>query len=296
MVTRRKRRRGYKQYEARLIQLLRRRFKKANLKVDDHLKVGKLPLEIDLIVNRKSKEQSKTSSTLPQLFTYFRRYNVLELKTEQTSLAPGDLLKLQAYVWLYMEKHEIYSASEVTATVIAHHLTPTVMAVLPVLGYKRIRKGIFRRQYSAFATYLISIEDLPDERVPEELKVFPNPQRRRQVFLSCVGKKAKQPIMDALTDLFESEVFRLMALYNYPQSKVKKFVKALGREKVAAALSKEDHLAALSEKDLIVALRGKERILKALLADLKPEQRQKLLAQNSRNGASRRQNGKSRSN
>jgi hypothetical protein len=43
----RKRRRGYKQYEARLIQLLRRRFKKANLKVDDHLKVGKLPLEIE---------------------------------------------------------------------------------------------------------------------------------------------------------------------------------------------------------------------------------------------------------
>jgi len=111
--------------------------------------------------------------------------------------------------------------------------------------------------------------------------------------------------MDALTDLFESEVFRLMALYNYPQSKVKKFVKALGKEKVAAALSKEDHMAALSKKDLIAALnekdiiaaiRGKERILKTLLADLTPEQRKKLLEQRSRNGASKRQNGKSRSN
>jgi len=103
MVTRRKRRRSYKQYEARLIQLLRRRFKKANLKVDDHLKVGKLPLEIDLLVSHKSKKKLKNVASVPQLFEYFRRYNVLELKTEQTSLVPGDLLKLQAYAWLYIE-------------------------------------------------------------------------------------------------------------------------------------------------------------------------------------------------
>ena len=198
---------------------------------------------------------------------------------------PGDLLKLQAYVWLYMQKHEIYGVAEITATIIAHHLTPAISAVLPALGYRSIRKGIFRCKYSAFATYLISIEDLPDERIPEELKVFSNPNRRKQVFLSCVGKKAKQPLMDALTDLFESEVLKLMALYNYPQSKVKKFVQALGKEKVAAALS---------EKDIIAAVRGKEHIIKALLADLKPEQRQKLLLQSSRNGAAKRQNGKSK--
>ena len=287
-----KRRRGYKQYEARLIQLLRWLFKKANLKVDDHLKIGKLPLEIDLIVKRKTQKEIKIS--LPRLFAYFRRYNVLELKTEHMPLKPGDLLKLQAYAWLYMEKHEIYSASEVTATVIAHHLTPGVMAVLPVLGYKHISKGVFRRQYSAFATHLISIEDLPDENVPEELKVFSNPQRRRQVFLSCLGKKEKQAIMDALSDLYESEVSKLMGFYDAKPSTVRKYVMAIGKEKVAAALSKEDHLAALNKKDIIAALGGKERLLKALVADLSPVQRQKLLLQSSRNGASKRQNGKSK--
>jgi len=100
--------------------------------------------------------------------------------------------------------------------------------------------------------------------------------------------------MDALNDLFESEVFKLMALYNYPQAKVKKFVQALGKEKVAAALSTDDLLAALSEKDRIAALRGKQRIVEALLADLKPEQRQKLLLRSSRHGASKRQNGKAK--
>jgi hypothetical protein len=314
MVTHRKRRRGYKQYEARLIQLLRWRFQKAALKADDHLKVGKLPLEIDLIVSRKLRNKAKPSSPLPRLFKYFRRYNVLELKTEQNPLTLGDLLKLQAYAWLYMEQHEIYSVAEVSVTAVVHHLTPAVIAALPALGYKRIRKGIFKCRHSAFAAYLISLEDLPDKQVPEELKIFSNPKRRRQVFLSCIGKKEKQPIMDALTDLFESEVFKLMGFYDAKPSTVRKFVKALGKEKVVAALSKEermaglskkdliaalskkDLIAALSEKDIIVALRGKERILKSLLADLTPEQRQKLLEQRSRNGASKRQNGKSRLN
>lgn len=39
-----------KQYEAWLIQLLRLRFEQANFKVEDHLKVGELSLEIDMIV------------------------------------------------------------------------------------------------------------------------------------------------------------------------------------------------------------------------------------------------------
>jgi len=306
----RKRRRSHKQYEARLIQLLRWLFKRANLKIEDHLKIGKLPLEIDLIARRKTKKEIKTS--LPRLFTYFRRYNVLELKTEQTPLSPGDLLKVQAYAWLYMEKHEIYSVAEVTATIIAHHLPPAVRRALPTLGYKRLRKGIFKCRHSGFASYLISIEDLPDELVPEELQVFSNPKRRERVFLSSFGKKAKRPLMDVMKELYESEVLRLMALYDFEPSFVKKVVKTIGTKKLGAAFSKEehlaalnkkdllaalnkkDHLAALSKKDIIVALGGKERLLKSLIADLSPEQRQKLLLQTSPNGAAKRQNGKSR--
>jgi hypothetical protein len=41
----------HKQFEARLIQLLRWRFEKSNLDVKDHLKVGDLPLEIDVVVS-----------------------------------------------------------------------------------------------------------------------------------------------------------------------------------------------------------------------------------------------------
>jgi len=40
---------AYKPYEARLIQLLDWRFKKSDFSVEDHYKVGDLPLEIDVV-------------------------------------------------------------------------------------------------------------------------------------------------------------------------------------------------------------------------------------------------------
>ncbi len=272
---------GYKQYEARLIQLLRWRFEKAKLKVDDHLKVGKLPLEIDLIVNRRVTRKTRSSSSLPRLFEYFKRYNVMELKTEQDPLTLGDLLKLQAYTWLYMQRHKIYSVAEVTATAIVHHLTPAVIAALPALGYKPAGRGIFRCD-SAFVSYLISIEDLPDELAPEELQVFSNPQRRQQVFVLCFGRREKKPILDTMFDLYESEVNKLMALYDIKPKSMRKYIEAMGREKVIAALRKDELLAALSQEDVIAAM-GEEELLKSLLTKLGRKRLQKLLDQIGRN-------------
>lgn len=75
-----------KQYEAWLIQLLRLRFEQANFKVEDHLKVGELPLEIDMIVITPGEGMSPDFSKLPPLYHYFRQYNVMELKTEADRL------------------------------------------------------------------------------------------------------------------------------------------------------------------------------------------------------------------
>jgi len=84
---------------------------------------------------------------------------------------------------------------------------------------------------------------------------------------------------------------------------MRKLISAFGKEKIISAftlneilsvIGKTYFLTALSEKELIAALGGKKRLLKSLLAELKPEQRQKLLLQSSRNSAAKRQNGKSR--
>jgi hypothetical protein len=93
----RQERQAHKQYEARMIQLLRWRFEKSNLRVDDHLKVGDLPLEIDLVVKVTEAGWIPDFAKFPQIFDYFQRHNIIEVKSEQDEFEVADLPKLLAY-------------------------------------------------------------------------------------------------------------------------------------------------------------------------------------------------------
>ncbi len=279
----------YNPFETRLIQLLRWRFERARLKTEDHLKIGTLPLEIDLIVSAENTDEIKT--VLPPLFEYFKRHNVIEIKTESDRLEPEDLLKLQAYGYLYMGKQRFYSVAEVTTSAIAHHLTPSLLEALPALSYAPVAQGIFRCA-APVVSYVLSLEDLQDELLPEELQVFSNPKRRQRVFLSCFENTEKKPIVETIVDLYESEVIGLMVQLNIKPESMRKYIDALGVEKIIhalrkdemlSALSKDEMLSALSKEEMISALGGKESLLKMLLADMEPEQAQKLFAQSGRN-------------
>ena len=279
------RRIGNKQYEARLIQLLRRRFEQAKLKVEDHLKVGKLPVEVDMIASRG---KLTNLSDVPELFSYFRRFNLMEIKTERDRLLPGDLLKLQAYACLYMEKQKIYSFADVTATAIVHHLTPVVSTRLLALGFKSTTTAGVYKCDSLLPMFLISFEDAPEKLMPDELLVFSNAKRRQKVFLSSIGKKEKDPLIETLADLYENEVIKLMALHIRKES-MPKYIRALGKDRVLAALSTGDLLSGLSKGDLlsglskgdllsalskeeIAAALGEEEMLELLLAKIGREQ------------------------
>lgn len=286
---------GKKQFEARLIQLLSRRFEAAQLKVQDHFKVGELPLEIDLLANFEN-EAYESLANLPPLFHYFQRHNLFELKTEVDPLTLADLVKLQAYAWHYMFKEELYVIADVTATALVHHVPAPVLKALPALGYEPYSNGVFKRK-SDLVSFLISIEDVPDELVPEELLVFSNRERRKRVFSACVNQPEKQPLVDAITDLYQKEVIEMMNRINVHEEFMPQVIDALGRKRVLAALSKEElmaslskeelmaslskeeHMAALSEDDLLAALQMKEPLLKALLAKMEPERLHKLIAE-----------------
>lgn len=209
---------------------------------------------------------------LPPLFRYFQRFNIMELKTEKDRLEPGDLLKLQAYGWLYMAKHSIYSIAEVTLSAVVHHLSAAVFSVLPALGYKLIEPGIFRRE-TDMISYLIATEDLPDEVTPEELQIFSNPARRQKIILSQLLLNRSTPILEAVFDLYQSEVFKMI---NVRPEFIDRMIETLGHEKLLAHFRKEDILASLSKEDLMANL-SKEEILRQLLAELGPEQLHKLI-------------------
>jgi len=179
---------SHKQFEARLIQLLRWRFEKSNFRVVDHLKVGDLPL-VDV--------------------------------------------------------------SEVTITALVHHLTSGIEEALHKMKFKPISPGIYRRDAEPPA-YVISFTALPDELLPEELQAFSDSARRRHIFLSSLGNKEKTPLVEAIFDLYESEVKKIML--NIREESLKNVFSVVPPEKIIAALGDEKVIAALGDARVIAAL------------------------------------------
>ena len=277
-------RQEYKPFEARLIQLLRQRFEESNLQVEDHLKVGDLPLEIDMVVMITQPDWTPDFSKFPKLFDYFRRHNIIEVKTEQDRMEVEDLQKLLAYGWLYMIRHHLQSPTEVTLTALVHHLPSATRNILPQYGFQFMAPGIYRREQDAL-TYLIVFNETADELIPEELRAFTDRRRRLQTLIGSLSNFHKTSLIETILDLYESEVKE--AMLNVRDEAVRnilsvlstqKIVALIGKEEVAKEFSKEDFLKALSQDDMISAM-GPEETLKALIAKLGAEQVQKMIGQ-----------------
>jgi len=263
---------AYQPFEARLIQLLAWWLRRSEISVIDHLKIGELPLEIDMVA---IPSEQNGIVTFPPLFEYFRRYNIIEIKTEQDRLEIADLTKLMAYGWLYMSKQSLVDASEVTLTALVHHLPATTFAALSKLDFVEKARGVFWRDSKPVA-YVISFTEAPDELVPEALRVFCDAARRRQTFMSSLGDQEKAPIVETIFDLFESEVKHIML--NIREETLrnvlsvvdkKKIISALGEEKVISALGKEKIIAAFKKLPIEDQLKGTptEALLKSLSAE-----------------------------
>jgi len=202
----RKKRPAYEPYEEWIIQALKRIFKEVAIKADDHHKVGKLPLEIDLVA---VVENMKSLAKLPPLFRYFQRHNILEIKSEKTRFKVADLQKLQAYGWLYMMKPAVESPNQVTLTALVHQLPRAVRKALPKYGFEPARKGVFCRR-SHPVSYVIVLKEVPDELLPEELQAFSTRERRLRIVLAALQKREKPPILEAMFNLYANEVDQLM--------------------------------------------------------------------------------------
>lgn len=290
-------RQEYKPFEARLIQLLRQRFEESNLKVEDHIKVGDLPLEIDLVVMIPHPDWEPDFDKFPKLFDYFRHHNIIEVKTEQDRMEVEDLQKLLAYGWLYMIRHRIPSPDETTLTALVHHLPTATRNILPRYGFQFIAPGIYRREQDAL-TYLVVFSETADELIPEELRAFTDRRRRLQTLIASLNNFHKASLIETILDLYGSEVKEIMANVRDESARTilsalstQKIVALIGKDEVAKEFSKEDHLTALSKEDHLMALSkddmisaiGPEETLKALIAKLGAEQVQKMVGQMSQN-------------
>lgn len=131
-----------------------------------------------------------------------------------------------------MMKNNLRKVADMTLTALVHHLNPTVIEALPELGYKPKGKGIFQRD-SDMVSYLISFVDLPDEVTPEELQAFSNPARRQPIILLQLESGQSSPILEAIFDLYESEVQTMIDL---KEETLVKIIKGVDQEKLIAAI------------------------------------------------------------
>jgi len=199
--------------------------------------------------------------------------------------------------WMIQALKRIFK--EVTLTALVHHLPRAVLKALPEYDFEPAGKGIFCRR-SHPVSYVIVLKEVPDELLPEELQAFSTRERRLRIVLAALQKREKPPILEAMFNLYESEVDQIMMTR---EAMAKKLVKIAGPTKVSAALDKKyhlqaldkkdlmqaldkkdhmqaldkkDHLRALSQEDIIAAVLRNKRLLKTLEAKLKLEQRRKM--------------------
>ena len=126
---------------------------------------------------------------------------------------------------------------------------------------------------------MIAFGDPPDESMPEELRVFSNPAHRQSIILSQLSSGQSNPLLQAILELYESEVFKLMSV---KPEMLERFVQAFGKEKILSTFRKEDILATLNKEDLLAAL-SNDDMLNKLLVNLGPDQLYKKIEQASRN-------------
>ena len=156
-----------------------------------------------------------------------------------------------------------------------HHLPVSIFAALSKLDFVEKAKGVYQRDSKPVA-YVISFTEVPDELVPEALRVFCDAARRRQTLLSCLGNQEKAPNVETIFDLFESEVKHIML--NIREETLrnvlsvvdnKKIISALGEERIISALGKEKIIAAFKKLPIEDQLQGTptEALLKSLSAE-----------------------------
>jgi len=140
----------------------------------------------------------------PPLFRYFRRHNILEIKSEKARFRVADLQKLQAYGWHYMMKQAVASPKQVTLTALVHHLPRTVLQALPEYDFEPAGKGVFCRR-SHPVSYVIVLKEAPDELLPEELQAFSSRERRLRILRAALQKNKKSPLLEAMFILYGRE-------------------------------------------------------------------------------------------
>ena len=253
--------------------------------VESFIKVGQLPLEIDIVVIRKPRARTKDFERLDVIFERLGPVTVIEYKGPDDELQIDDFDRLLAYTLLYRRREGIRRYSHLTTMTISSGIGRNYRRALRAEGItlKHEARGVYHGQGAMFQHFAVAVDQLPEGLRNQSLLALGKrhqgdfapllrgtpTDRDLGHYLWRVYRGRKEEFMQLFTDEDLRKTFTEL------QKEVIGLLTAEERLEVLDLLSAEERLTGLGAEERLKGL-GPDEILASLPEDVKRAIAQKL--------------------
>ena len=163
--------RELKHWDAYFVQLLEKWLPQYNLIVLKKFSLGKMPLQADAIVIKKTDAEPLWEKH--PLWKYLNEFNIVEFKSVSDPYKEYSLGKLITYGFAYQAKEKLGTESNLSLWLILPTITPTLRKSIEIQNESiiEISQGFYKTK-AYFPLYIIEYEELPRKEEYYGLKLF----------------------------------------------------------------------------------------------------------------------------
>ena len=255
------------------------------LEVKDCVKIGKMPLELDILIT-----PSVPTEKLPYPFNYLGETTIAELKGPGDTATWREIAQVGNYGCLYqLRKAKVKDRGKITLWLIASKFSLTFNQ--PPEDYidnvKNIGDGVKKGFLAKFPIYLIDLGKLPitlhtipllmvykgdEEREKEIIRFFIEHYqelKRYSQFFHTIHTRRLEEVLD------EMDLRNLRGL----DLDVPAIINLVGKERVIETIGLDNMIETVG-LDKVVETAGREKVVEIIFPNLTKEQIKKLIAQN----------------
>ena len=177
-----------------------------DLKVDSDIKVGKLPLIIDLVI--KKKRERRKYPKLPIITKYLKKYNIFEFKSAYDKPKDTDISKLTGYCGLYSEKMKINIIGMKKIT--CWYVVSRRPRFIQDLKLKKLENGLYYFDFY-YPIYFLIINDIDINEENILLLLFSSGTKLRRSLELLIENKNLQNFISMAFILYPNEVSKIFA-------------------------------------------------------------------------------------
>ena len=241
--------------------------------VETEIEVGRLPLNIDIVVIKKSSTKILKSKNNVKAFNTFNKYNIIEYKSPDDILDIDSFDKLFAYALLYKIKYKISSREFINTYAFVSgdisHIEKYILRNQHKLT--KLDDGLYYSNLG-FNFYLIKLDELKIDISNFELLLFGKMQDKKSLLNQIFRLKSVdlKNIIDVSKELYPEtfkEVIETMGIKEKRKMYKdisKDFISTLGEKKIVQTIG-EDKIVRTIGEDKIVRTIGEVKLLKRLV-------------------------------